>query len=470
MAGTGTYIPFQLPATVNAAPDGRGTTMRPRWWRRFVAAMPLRFALLATAAVWAMGCVWSFREQELFAQAKGFHLPWLLPAVIDGLAIALACVAYAASLDGRPGVVARLGTAVAVAASAASNATFAWQRSGDHTTVVLAAGVPLAANLAFEVLLHELRRQVLRRRGLPAPTAVPYPRLIRVVLAPISTLRQWRRLVLDLTTLQPAPPVTDAAARASVPDASAPAAGVSFGAPASGADASGTQRADASAAPAPDASAPRTAAEPLTPDRAGATRADAPPAWQTAIGPAPADAATPQPTSPDTRRMIQTDARLHDRADADADADAAADAGARADADAAADAGARADADAAADADAVPDADAVTGADASPRWLRTVDADAEPRVRAAEAGALAKDARELYRASMASGDPLTGRQLGRMYNRSPSWGRERIGEVKAHDQGRAGRGGSRSTREVGPQRPAPSDGMSADRRMRAAAA
>ena len=153
-----------------------------------------------------MGCVWSFREQALFAQVKGFHLPWLLPAVIDGLAIALACVAYAASLDGRPGVVARLGTAVAVAASAASNATFAWQRSGDPTTVVIAAGVPVAANLAFEVLLHELRRQVLRRRGLPAPAAVPYPRLIRVVLAPCSTLRQWRRLVLDLTALQPALP------------------------------------------------------------------------------------------------------------------------------------------------------------------------------------------------------------------------------------------------------------------------
>jgi len=93
----------------------------------------------------------------LFAQTKGFHLPWLLPAVIDGLAIALGCVAYAASLDGRPGVVARLGTAVAVAASATSNATFAWKRSGDLTTVVIAAGVPVAANLAFEVLLHELR-------------------------------------------------------------------------------------------------------------------------------------------------------------------------------------------------------------------------------------------------------------------------------------------------------------------------
>src|SRR5256714_15537440 len=125
MAGIGTYTASQLSATTGAAPTCPDTVARRRWWQRFLVAMPLRFALMATAAVWAMGCVWSFREQALFAQAKGFHLPWLLPAVIDGLAIALACVAYAASLDGRPGVGARPGTAVAVAASAASNATLA---------------------------------------------------------------------------------------------------------------------------------------------------------------------------------------------------------------------------------------------------------------------------------------------------------------------------------------------------------
>ena len=56
MAGTGTYNPSQLSATVSAAPACPGTT-RPRWWPRVLAAMPLRFALLATTAVWAMGCV-----------------------------------------------------------------------------------------------------------------------------------------------------------------------------------------------------------------------------------------------------------------------------------------------------------------------------------------------------------------------------------------------------------------------------
>jgi hypothetical protein len=83
---------------------------------------------------------------------------------------------------------------------------------------------------------------------------------------------------------------------------------------------------------------------------------------------------------------------------------------------------------------------------------------------------LAEEAREFYRASIAAGDPLTGRQLGRVYNRSPSWGRERIGEVKAHDQGKAGHRGSWPTRDVVAQWPVRSDGTGTDRRTRTAAA
>ncbi len=314
----------------------RGGGRRRLWWRRFVDAVPLRFALLTTAAVWAMGCVWSFREQTLFAQTQGFGLPWLLPAVIDGLAIALACVAYAASLDGRPGAIARLGTALAVAASATSNATFAWQRSGNPTTVVIAAGVPVAANLAFEVLLHELRRQTLRRRGLPAPVAVPYPRLIRIVLAPVSTLRQWRRLVLDLTALHP--------------DAAAPAHGVDVAA-----DGPASQGSDS------------VAATRLT-TALGAVRARASSVTGARVVAAPVDAHMP-----------------------------------------------------------------ASGAGASAS-RRADGLGAVPLARSADAAALAARARQSYRVSLADGAPLTGRQLGQLYNRSASWGRERIGEVKAHDR------------------------------------
>lgn len=175
----------------------------PGRWRRFVAVLPMRTALVAVGVVWALGCVWSFQEQSEFAASKGFVFPHLLPLVIDGFAVAMAGVSWASSLDARPAVAARLATVVAVGASSASNGVWAWLRTGhDQVAVVLGVAVPVAANLAFEVLLAELRRQVQRRRGLPAPVAVPYPRVIRMVLAPWQTLRVWRSLVLDLTALE----------------------------------------------------------------------------------------------------------------------------------------------------------------------------------------------------------------------------------------------------------------------------
>lgn len=161
---------------------------------------PLRVALACIGAVWLGGCVWSFEEQTDFAQSKQFRIPELLPIVIDGFAVAMAAVAWAASLDGRAAIFARTGTAIAVACSAGSNAAWAWERSsGDWLTVILAAGVPVVANVAFEVLLSEARRQVQRKRGIPAPVAIPMPRLIRTGLAPFSTLRTWRREVLEVT-------------------------------------------------------------------------------------------------------------------------------------------------------------------------------------------------------------------------------------------------------------------------------
>lgn len=192
--------------------------------RTVMAAMPLTLALFAIAAVWVAGCIWSFREQAEFAAAKGFTEPWLLPLILDGLAIAMAGVAYAASLDGRAAVLPRLGTALAVIASATSNAAWAWERSdGDVATVTLGAGVPIVANVAFEVLLSEVRRQVMRRRGLQAPVPIPTPRLLRVLMAPLSTLREWRAVILELTALNPnaapipSPPI-DAAGNTQPPE------------------------------------------------------------------------------------------------------------------------------------------------------------------------------------------------------------------------------------------------------------
>ncbi|MFI6266176.1 DUF2637 domain-containing protein [Micromonospora sp. NPDC051006] len=177
------------------------TPTPPQTWRQRVAsALPIGMALTLIAGVWVAGAVWSFEEQTRFADSLGFDLPELLPLVLDGMAVAMAAVAWAASLDARPAVLARLGTGVAIAASSASNATAAWERSAaDVVTVVVAAGVPVFAMLAFEVLLAEIRRRVLRRRGQPGPVAITYPRLIRLVLAPWPTFVAWRRLVLEAT-------------------------------------------------------------------------------------------------------------------------------------------------------------------------------------------------------------------------------------------------------------------------------
>ncbi|GAA5166524.1 hypothetical protein GCM10023321_57760 [Pseudonocardia eucalypti] len=172
------------------------------YWQRIGAALPMRTALLAVASVWILGCVWSFQEQSDFAASKGFIFPHLLPLVIDGFAVSMAGVAWAASLDARPAIPARLATLVAVATSSASNGIWAYLRANhDMVTVAIGVAVPVAANLAFEVLLAELRRQVQRRRGLPPPVAVPYPRMIRLVLSPFRTFFEWRRLVLELTAM-----------------------------------------------------------------------------------------------------------------------------------------------------------------------------------------------------------------------------------------------------------------------------
>lgn len=172
------------------------------FWRRFTSALPMRGALVAVAGVWLLGCVWSFQEQTHFAASLGFAFPHLLPLVIDGFAASMAAVAWAASLDARPAVPARLATVVAVGASSASNGVWADMRTNNLVAVAVAVGVPVLANLSFEVLLAELRRQVQRRRGLPPPVAVPYPRVLRMALSPFRTFVEWRRVVLALTALE----------------------------------------------------------------------------------------------------------------------------------------------------------------------------------------------------------------------------------------------------------------------------
>jgi hypothetical protein len=288
--------------------------------RQFTASLPMRTALLAVATVWFLGAVWSYTEQSAFAANKGFAFPHLLPLVIDGFAIAMAGVAWAASLDARPAVAARLATVIAVCASSASNGAWAWIRSNqDLVAVLLGVAVPIAANLAFEVLLAELRRQVQRRRGLPPPAAIPYPRLIRLLLAPWRSFVEWRAMVLELTAMERtvAPPATAIPPGTPAPaiQSSAPAPAI----PSSAAAALPYAPADAAttAVPAravPPAPAPSSAPAPVAPTvtaRAVEPTAPALPTVERAAPPVPAVEATPaaptrataaRPTAPETAR------------------------------------------------------------------------------------------------------------------------------------------------------------------------
>jgi hypothetical protein len=286
----------------------------------------MRSALLAVATVWLLGGVWSFQEQSAFAASKGFTFPHLLPLVIDGFAVSMAGVAWAASLDARPAVPARLATLLAVAASSGSNGVWAFLRAHhDMVTVSLGVAVPVAANLAFEVLLAELRRQVQRRRGLPPPVAVPYPRLLRIVLAPFQTFRDWRVMVLELTAVEqsvsvrrdpepstryparvPGPaeaaiPTPHAALGAAVPSAPTHATGYPVATDwTSPAHQVATEAAVVERVvehPRPPA-AERVQPQPRPPARPAAPTPQTPPAPQTAPAPAPAAVVAPVPAPP----------------------------------------------------------------------------------------------------------------------------------------------------------------------------
>src|SRR5206468_1030814 len=140
--------------------------------------------------------------------------------------------------------------------------------------------------------------------------------LIRIVLAPCATLRQWRRLVLELTALEPA----FAATTASHPNASDPSE------PCSGA--STHPAADAPARRGPDASAPALPIDPLTPTGANRTSADTPPPVRADAQPLPSHPQSPQLIPADSRQPLGTDARhttrprMRQDADVRADADA----------------------------------------------------------------------------------------------------------------------------------------------------
>lgn len=162
---------------------------------------PVFVAALVLFTVWAATCAISYTEQERLADRFGFALPWLWPLVFDGVAFALAVMAWADAMDGRTGVLLRLFTGAAISGSSWVNAASVLERTRDHdgTQIGMAAIVPVAAWITFEFLLGLLRRQILRARGVPPPPAIPPLRPVRVLLSPFASLREWRALTLRVT-------------------------------------------------------------------------------------------------------------------------------------------------------------------------------------------------------------------------------------------------------------------------------
>lgn len=176
-------------------------------------------AVTAAGTVWAAVSVLNYSEQERWASTAGIAIPALLPLALDGLWIALATVAVIASLDGRAGIAARIGTAVSVLASSAVSGDAAYRRTASDTlaptpewdTIIVTACLPVISCIAMEVALAEVRRQVQASRGRRPPVPIPVPRMIRIVMSPVRTMREWRRTVLALTdTEMTLVPSTDA--------------------------------------------------------------------------------------------------------------------------------------------------------------------------------------------------------------------------------------------------------------------
>jgi hypothetical protein len=182
-------------------------TDRPRWWTFAL----MGCSLTLVALVYAGGAVWSFHEQSKFALTLGFESrPWLLPIVLDGMVAAMASVALVVSLQGRSAFRPRMVTMIAITLSALSNAVAAWNRTEGETTqvtaTIVATIIPVAAAVAWEALLDELRSQIiLSAAPYLAKRKIPGPRAIRLLLSP-RTILEWRLLVLEMTT--PVNPIT----------------------------------------------------------------------------------------------------------------------------------------------------------------------------------------------------------------------------------------------------------------------
>lgn len=180
----------------------------------------LSFAALAVVVIAPAAASWHGlveTAQTLFGLTGGWE--YLAPITLDGAALYAGTLGIRAILAADSAFGARFLTAVYAMAAAGFNAYRALHipGTGNVPAALFFAGASLSAVVLWDVTLRALRRDQLRNLGaIEAP--LPRWRLLRWVVAPMSTARAWRLAVIEQIT-DPAEALQLAAARKAERDA-----------------------------------------------------------------------------------------------------------------------------------------------------------------------------------------------------------------------------------------------------------
>jgi hypothetical protein len=213
-AGTGRDITGHGPASSLlvimagpvAPPPGSGSQPVPPRWSRDRSGLWLRNAAAGLCVLAAAAAVVSFTAQYRMVDATR-HLPVvaaLEAAIPDAAALVFACLGIALALHGRRAIRARALNLASVAASVFMNAIAA---APGWRNLAIWAMPPVAYALASDTLITVVRA---RHQQLTADAATPLAILgglvlwlLRLALAPVSTLAGFRAWVLEECPVAP---------------------------------------------------------------------------------------------------------------------------------------------------------------------------------------------------------------------------------------------------------------------------
>lgn len=153
----------------------------------------LAVVVIAPAAASWHGLVAAGRD--LFGLTDGWE--YVVPLTLDGAALYSGTLAIRAVLHGDSAFGARALTALYAMAAAGFNGYHALHTPGGQIPAAMFfAGASVSAVVLWDVTLRALRRDQLREMGVIEPP-LPRWRLLRWLVAPISTGRAWRLAVIE---------------------------------------------------------------------------------------------------------------------------------------------------------------------------------------------------------------------------------------------------------------------------------